>query len=134
MKSRSRSSSKIQPSRRVQTARYTKTTRTADTGGIHNRRDKRFPMAKARGVAPGSATENDSQDAELRVDSSHADEQKAWQEAVMLWLSWNSTYEKLTAKMYRPGTDQRKIEALMDEMDQLRTRAIDLSEELIRAV
>jgi len=49
----------------------------------------------------------------------------------MLWLSWNSTYEKVTARMCKPGQDSAKLEAMMDEMDQLRKRAIELSEEVL---
>lgn len=138
MNSRSRHSSKTQPERRVKNTRYTKTTRGSDTPGIHNRRDKRFPMANSRVGVDEALRGGTVPEVEHRVDAEHltaaSDEQAAWQEAVMLWLSWNSTYEKLTAKMFRAGTDQQKLEALMDEMDLLRKQAISLSEELIRAV
>ena len=133
MKSRSRNTSKSQPSRRTQEARYAKVNRGSDLTGIHNRRDKRFPMAKTGTSVEEPVALADGENPEHRVDPAHSPETSAWQEAVMLWLSWNSTYEKLTAKMCRAGTDQAKLEALMDEMDQLRTQAITLSEELIRA-
>ena len=54
-----------------------------------------------------------------------------WNEALMLWLSWNSTYEKVTAKMCKPGQNATKLERLMDEMDQLRSRAIETTERLL---
>lgn len=57
----------------------------------------------------------------------------AWNEALMLWLSWNSTYEKVTAKMCKSGQDATKLERLMDEMDQLRTQAIKTTEQLLGA-
>ena len=57
----------------------------------------------------------------------------AWNEALMLWLSWNSTYEKVTAKMCKPGQDTTKLERLMDEMDQLRIQAIKSTEQLLGA-
>ncbi|REJ68157.1 MAG: hypothetical protein DWQ31_08460 [Planctomycetota bacterium] len=73
----------------------------------------------------------------LRGTSPRGDEKTAddlaWQEALMLWLSWNRAYERLTAKMCRAGQDQEKLEQLMDEMDQLRVQAIDRSEALLRA-
>ncbi|MCE9543944.1 MAG: hypothetical protein K8T25_00235 [Planctomycetia bacterium] len=97
-------------------------------GGMHQRRDKRFPFAN-RSLAdlpPSSLPGSASATAPLA-----ADPLMPWKEAVMLWLSWNSTYEKLTAKMCKPGQDQAKLEILMDEMDQLRKRAIELSEKLI---
>lgn len=95
-------------------------------GGMHLRRDKRFPFAgkyQSDGILP------------LAVDAPAplaADPLTAWKEAVMLWLSWNSTQEKLTAKMCKPGQDQKKLELLLDEADGLRHRAIELSEKLIR--
>ena len=143
MKSRPRSSSKSKPSRRVASNRYSHTKRSVGGGGIHNRRDKRFPMAKTRVVIDEDDHETvDTEESQHRVDLAHpaasaknaADKSAAWQEAVMLWLSWNSTYEKLAAKMCRSGTDQAKLEALMDEMDTLRAQAICLSEELISTV
>ncbi|NIL99247.1 MAG: hypothetical protein GTO62_19640 [Planctomycetales bacterium] len=54
-----------------------------------------------------------------------------WQEALMLWLSWNSTYQKLTAKMCKAGQNQAKVERMMDELDELRARALQLSEKII---
>ena len=79
------------------------------------RRDKRFPFAHKYdtdvAIAPAAPP------AELPL---AADPLTAWKEAVMLWLSWNSTQEKLTAKMCKPGCDQQKIEALLDEADTLR--------------
>lgn len=95
-------------------------------GGMHLRRDKRFPFAGkivADGPLPTTAKE---------VAPLAADPLTVWKEAVMLWLSWNSTQEKITAKMCKPGQDQHKIEGLLDEADKLRNRAIELSEKLIR--
>jgi hypothetical protein len=95
-------------------------------GGIHLRRDKRYPLAN-RGAPPMPQPEAAPKPAPLS-----ADPLTQWKEAVMLWLSWHSTQEKLTAKMCKPGQDQNKIEALLDEADKLRKRAIELSEDLIR--
>jgi hypothetical protein len=95
---------------------------------MHLRRDKRFPFANRSrfdSAPPPVAPPPVSQPVEING-------LKAWQEAVMLWLSWNSTNDKLTEKMCKPGCDQQKLEALMDEMDKLRQRAIDLSEQLVR--
>ena len=98
-------------------------------GGIHHRRDKRFPFAAGR-VKPEDLDEERSYDAspdEVVEPLAVPD----WQQALMLWLSWNSTYEKVTARMCKPGQDKDKLEAMMDEMDQLRRRAIDISEQLM---
>ncbi|MCE9557259.1 MAG: hypothetical protein K8T91_28255 [Planctomycetes bacterium] len=95
-------------------------------GGMHLRRDKRFPFA-GKVVPDIPLPSRTSEVAPLA-----ADPLTAWKEAVMLWLSWNSTQEKLTAKMCKPGQDQKKIEGLLDEADTLRDRAIELSEKLIR--
>ena len=95
-------------------------------GGIHNRRDKRFPFAAPHVDDAALETEP--------AESSTGDVESipSWKEAIMLWLSWNATFEKVTARMYKPGQDQQKLEAMMDEMDRLRQQAIDLSEGLIR--
>ena len=98
-------------------------------GGMHQRRDKRFPFAHK--YLPDGSLSAPPAEAPLPL---AADPLTAWKEAVMLWLSWNSTQEKLTAKMCKPGQDQHKIEALLDEADALRKRALELSENLIRQV
>ena len=95
-------------------------------GGMHLRRDKRFPFA-GKYVADASPVLATEPAAPLA-----ADPLTAWKEAVMLWLSWNCTQEKLTAKMCKPGQDQKKIEGLLDEADELRHRAIEISEKLVR--
>jgi len=117
-------------SHRTPSTRYAKTTRRHSEAGIHNRRDKRFPLTSPR-TAPVDFLESP---VNSESENSREDQMSAWREAVMLWLSWNSTHERLTAKMYQSGQDQAKIMALMDEMDQLRRQAICLSEELLRAV
>ncbi|NIL99334.1 MAG: hypothetical protein GTO53_14635 [Planctomycetales bacterium] len=97
--------------------------------GIHNRRDKRIPFRSTRirpeDVAEARAYEAEHQEAEVAQQASE------WQEALMLWLSWNSTYEKLTAKMCKEGQNQEKLERLMDELDELRSRALQISEQII---
>ena len=86
--------------------------------GIHHRRDKRYPLQSGRSVADVDVDVQEKVDAE-------------WNEALMLWLSWNSTYEKVTAKMCKPGQNASKLERMMDEMDQLRSRAIETTERLL---
>jgi hypothetical protein len=93
---------------------------------MHQRRDKRFPFA-GKYMPAGALPPVVDASAPLA-----AEPLTAWKEAVMLWLSWNSTQEKLTAKMCKPGQDQKKIELLLDEADGLRQRALELSEKLIR--
>ncbi len=53
-------------------------------------------------------------------------------EAIRLWLRWNEAYERVTAEMYQSGGDPRKTEELMDQMDQLRRQAIELSNEVLQ--
>ncbi len=97
--------------------------------GIHNRRDKRVPFRSGR-IRPEDLEEKrEYQQAQEPTPNSYPQ----WQEALMLWLSWNSTHEKLTARMCKPGQNQDKLEVLMDELDQLRSRAIALSEKLMTA-
>ena len=99
--------------------------------GIHHRRDKRYPLQSSRSLADVEAAHhfaaNQSDESETVADGVDAE----WNEALMLWLSWNSTYEKVTAKMCKPGQNATKLERLMDEMDQLRSRAIATTERLL---
>ena len=99
--------------------------------GIHHRRDKRFPLQSGRSVTDlQAANAYEAEQSDDDVDrEEHVDAE--WNEALMLWLSWNSTYEKVTAKMCKPGQNASKLERMMDEMDQLRSRAIETTERLL---
>ena len=57
----------------------------------------------------------------------------AWRSVLELWLRWNQTYESVTESMYQAGLDQRKLEQTMDQMDQLRFQAIELSRQLVES-
>ena len=65
------------------------------------------------------------------VISSDAPFKERAQEALHLWLRWNNAYERVTVAMTKPGGSQRQIEELMDQMDVLRRRAIELSQEIV---
>ena len=97
--------------------------------GMHNRRDKRFFCDKPRPL-PEDAGSTSLQSEEGSVGTSRRPE---WNEAIMLWLSWNSTYEKATAKMCKGG-DKEKLDAMLSEMESLRKQAIELSQGLIGCV
>ena len=97
--------------------------------GIHQRRDKRYPFRSGR-LKPEDLAEARAYEAEQQEEEAPKPVPQ-WQEALMLWLSWNSTYEKLTARMCKPGQNQDKLERMMDELDELRSRALQLSEQII---
>ena len=96
--------------------------------GIHCRRNKRHPLAPRQ--IDNAALEAAIESCNAETDNNSTPRTS---EALMLWLSWNSTFEKALAKMYRQGHDQRKVESLLDEMDLLRRQAVSLSEEIIRS-
>ena len=58
-------------------------------------------------------------------------EQVAWQQALQLWLAWNTAYEHVTEEAFRAGSDQQRLEDLMDQMDQVRQQALKLSRRLL---
>jgi hypothetical protein len=62
---------------------------------------------------------------------SHANQLEAWREALTLWLDWNSAYEQVTQRLFALGQNQHAIEEVMDQMDQLRRRAVSLSRQLV---
>ena len=51
--------------------------------------------------------------------------------ALIAWLRWNDAYERVTAEMYKAGTNQRQLQDLMDQLDRLRREAISLSRKLV---
>jgi hypothetical protein len=53
-------------------------------------------------------------------------------DALLLWLRWNEGFRHLTAAMYEESADQARLERLGDELDQLRYRAVKVSEELLK--
>ena len=53
------------------------------------------------------------------------------QDALLLWLRWNSAYERSTAALYDARQNPREQEQIMDQMDQLRQQAVNLSRELL---
>lgn len=53
------------------------------------------------------------------------------QTALRLWLDWNEAYERLTARMFQAAGDFARMEALADEIDQLRQQAVAASRELL---
>ena len=61
----------------------------------------------------------------------HPRQLDAWREAVGLWLNWNLAYEQVTERLFALGQDQGKLEEVMDQMDQVRLRAVRLSQQLV---
>jgi hypothetical protein len=54
-----------------------------------------------------------------------------YQDALLLWLRWNSDYERSTAALYDARQDPREREEILDQLDQLRHQAVDISRELL---
>jgi hypothetical protein len=56
------------------------------------------------------------------------------QQAVLLWMEWHTAQERLTADMFRSRHDtaqQAELLEQMDQLDQLRWRAVELSQEML---
>merc|ERR1712050_48275 len=121
---RRRSEMKVASRNRNQRTRQSSRSRSRRAGnsprvsGIHNRRDKRFFCEKPR-PALEDAIEMSSQTTDTEAGHEAAapsSDRPDWNEAIMLWLSWNSTYEKATAKMYKGG-NKEKLRAMVNEME-----------------
>ena len=54
------------------------------------------------------------------------------EQALRLWLRWNDAYEHLTAEMFKVAHDQPRVEALAEEIDRRRQRAIAASRVALR--
>lgn len=62
------------------------------------------------------------------------DENALWKQAVLLWMEWHQAQERLTAAMFRSRHDtaqQAELMQQMDQLDQLRWRAVELSQEML---
>jgi hypothetical protein len=69
------------------------------------------------------------------VDAAHAlegEDAATWNRVIGMWLEWSAAYEEVAGRMFEDGEDNGKLEALLDEMDQLRLEAVELSEGLLK--
>ena len=65
----------------------------------------------------------------------HPDDEEgttALSRVIGMWLQWSSAYEEVSGRMFQEGEDTQKLEAMLDEMDQLRLEAVELSEDLLK--
>jgi hypothetical protein len=53
------------------------------------------------------------------------------QEALFLWLRWNDAHQRATSVLYDAGEDSARIEQILDQLDQLRLKAVQISQELL---
>ena len=120
------SRNRSQRSRQSSRGRKSRTGSSPRISGIHNRRDKRFFCEKPR----PELEEVLEMSTEPEKASAPTSGRPEWNEAIMLWLSWNSTYEKATEKMYK-GANKEKLRAMLSEMEYLRKQAIELSQGLL---
>ena len=117
-----------QRSRKSSRGRKGRTGNSPRVSGIHNRRDKRFFCDKPRPTLEDAVHQSQSQESEESPATDGG--RSAWNEAIMLWLRWNRTYEKATARMYKDG-NKKKLRAMFDEMEFLRKQAIEVSQGLL---
>ena len=98
--------------------------------GPENPKMSRFPDSSG-----ANAQENDDAgrlepiDAE---DASGTNETASWNRVIGMWLQWSSAYEQVSGRLFEDGENAQKLEALLDEMDQLRLEAVELSEGLLK--
>jgi len=100
-----------------------------DFSGMHQRRNKRIPLVNPR-LSPMDVLEQNALSNDSACPDEKSDDKQQWSEAIMLWLSWNRTYEKATARMCKANSE-KKLEAMFKEMELLRTQAIELSQGLL---
>lgn len=102
----------------------------AEYSGIHQRRDKRFLIGKPRITHEDALEQTIISESESPEGEDQTCGRSEWNKAIMLWLSWNNTYEKATARMCKSG-NRKKVEAMLNEMEFLRRQAIELSQGLL---
>jgi hypothetical protein len=63
------------------------------------------------------------------------DNQELWRHSLELWVQWHQANESLTAAMFACRDDSARQAAIveeLDQLDQLKWRAIELSQELLQ--
>ena len=75
---------------------------------------------------PGELSKFPSQD--------YAGAEELWRQSVELWMKWHTAHERLTAAMFacrHEPAQQAEVMQEMDQLDQLRWRAVEISQELL---
>ena len=102
----------------------------ANVLGVEDHKPHRFPGN------PGTNVEERDFVGKLEAgdasDTPNAEENASWNRVIGMWLQWSTAYEEVAGRLFEEGEDAEKLETLLDEMDQLRLEAIELSEGLIK--
>ena len=103
--------------------------------GVEDHQARRFPGNPGSSVEEGDFVGKleavDAGHADDADDALAADETASWNRVIGMWLQWSTAYEEVAGKLFEEGEDTEKLEALLDEMDQLRLDAVELSEGLL---
>lgn len=99
--------------------------------GVENRQEHRYPDLSGCPAEEIGISERIENSSATDVINEQDAESAEWSKALSMWLEWSSTYEDIISRMFHDGEDTQRLEALMDEMDQLRHEAVELSEGLI---
>jgi hypothetical protein len=100
--------------------------------GTEDRNTQRFPGNSGTPVEESDFVGKlEAQDAASSFDAADDDEAPRWNQVLGMWLQWSTAYEKVAGRMFEEGEDAEKLEALLDELDQLRLDAVELSEGLL---
>jgi len=104
--------------------------------GVEDHKTRRFPGSPGSSVEQGDFVGKleavDAGDAGDVDDALAADETASWNRVIGMWLQWSTAYEEVAGRLFEEGEDTEKLEALLDEMDQLRLDAVELSEGLLK--
>ena len=97
--------------------------------GAEDRKTQRFPGNSGTPVEESDFVGKlEALDAASSLD---ADEAARWNQVLGMWLQWSTAYEEVAGRMFEEGENAEKLEALLDELDQLRLDAVELSEGLL---
>ena len=105
-------------------------TRHANILGAQDREAAYYPANLDSGPAP-----RDDEGLMRWVGGNNAPDEEgttALSRVIGMWLQWSSAYEEVSGRMFQEGEDTQKLEAMLDEMDQLRLEAVELSEDLLK--
>jgi hypothetical protein len=109
-------------------------TRHSGTSEIKRRRDRSWHRSPAKSTPTTekcSAPDAPVVTATAPPPRSAADTDPTWRDALQLWLRWNTAHAELTSRMFEVQNNSAMMEDLLDQVEQLRLQAVELSEQLI---
>ena len=88
-------------------------------------------MATVESMAVPTTTEKMPHDLRPVANQATEPRQAKAEEALAMWLRWNSVYEQVTAAMFEQRSNLQQLHEMLDLADDVRRKAVRLTQELL---